>query len=320
MGTFSYTNTFPNDANTKLLIHGDNRLDDAATNKTVTNNSVQLVSSPNKFGNGSMSFNGTNSFISVPTSTDFDFGSGDFTIDFWVNNNIDIHNNIQVITNPAGYFGRYQDDNNYIALNDYVTGLGFIELFVVTGGVTIADYVFHSGLYVKNTWNHIAIVRSTVTAIGFLNGVVQAKDENVPFGAQTIGALTAPLTIGKTTVFPPPTEFFNGFIQEFRVSKGIARWTSNFTPPTKQYSPLAVGGTLNPVKIKNLHVISGGTAGIVKLINDDSSQTTLIQETGTINTGKSFNYGSPGFMFKNGCYMNADTNVTQVEVSVDEVA
>ena len=70
------------DANTKLMLHGDDLSD--AIGKSITNTgSVTVNTTTKKIGTGSLQFNGTN-YLSIPYNSDFDFGSGNFTVDFWV--------------------------------------------------------------------------------------------------------------------------------------------------------------------------------------------------------------------------------------------
>jgi len=69
------------------------------------------------------------------------------------------------------------------------------------------------------------------------------------------------------------------------------------------------------VRVFNMHLISGGTASVIALINGGSSGTTYIKETGTANTGKTFDYGTEGHLFPNGCYADVDANIVSVLVS-----
>ena len=75
-----------NDSYTKLLLHLDTSpfVDDSHDDYTVTNNNVTRNTSIKKFGGGSGYFNGSNAYLSVADSSSWDFGSSDFTIDFWV--------------------------------------------------------------------------------------------------------------------------------------------------------------------------------------------------------------------------------------------
>lgn len=72
-------------SNTVLLLHGDtNFVDTSPVNATLTNTgTVAVNTTTKKFGAGSMSFNGTR-YLSAATNPAYAFGSGNFTIEFWM--------------------------------------------------------------------------------------------------------------------------------------------------------------------------------------------------------------------------------------------
>ena len=83
-----------------------------------------------------------------------------------------------------------------------------------------------------NIWHHIAIVRSGNVFTAFLNGtseVTATSSISLVDNAEllTIGAL------GYTS--PPFLSFFTGYIDYLRITKGVARYTANFTPPTAPF-------------------------------------------------------------------------------------
>jgi len=79
----------------------------------------------------------------------------------------------------------------------------------------------------------------------------------------------------------------------------------------------AVGTSGSPVRIFNMHIVSGGSgAAIVSLYNNTSATgTAYIKETGTVSTGKTFDYGNGGHVFPSGCFVDVDTNTTSVLIS-----
>jgi len=68
----------------------------------------------------------------------------------------------------------------------------------------------------------------------FINGIQQTLTVNTAFGTNSIGNLSIPLEIGRT-IFEGVTTALNGYIDEVRISKGIARWTENFAVPASPY-------------------------------------------------------------------------------------
>lgn len=83
----------------------------------------------------------------------------------------------------------------------------------------------------------------------------------------------------------------------------------------------AIGPSGAKVRVFSLHLISGGTAGIIKLYNGTSTSGTIyIQETaGTVSTGNDFSYGESGVLFPNGCFYEEviDANVTSTLISYE---
>jgi hypothetical protein len=93
-------------------------------------------------------------------------------------------------------------------------------------------------------WNHYAIVRSGSNFYGFVNG--QLYDSSSWAGS--VVAFGATVYIGRDYTLSGP--HYYGHIDELRVSKGIARWTSDFTPPTQAYGAGGSGSMgYSPVKL-----------------------------------------------------------------------
>jgi hypothetical protein len=204
-----------NDSFTKLLLHADGSNgstsfpDSSAANKTVTvaQAGATVSTTQSMFGGASANFNGAGQ-LTVPLDSDLTFGTGDFTIDFWLNS--------------AG--------GTPLELGNYG---GFDGVFIQGSGTTIYTYInrgtAQSLTITANTWTHIAVVRSGSTAYGFKDGVQQWSIANSSNIAGTGG-----LSVGCSNW--TGSDFLTGYIDELRISKGIARWTAGFTPPSSPYS------------------------------------------------------------------------------------
>jgi hypothetical protein len=180
---------------------------------------------------GSGYFNGSTDYVGAPTGTAFQFGSGDFTIEFWFN---------QIARRSGGYDGPFILSGNQTAYNAdmYLTmGLGsFGYGFVVSNNARngwAVQITFASALPSLNAWHHMAIVRSGSTFTVYLDGVsigtaTYSGSVNVPQG---------PFQVGWTGT---SDSYFNGYISNFRIVKGTAVYTGAFTPPT--LAPLATTG------------------------------------------------------------------------------
>ncbi|MFA5926334.1 MAG: LamG-like jellyroll fold domain-containing protein, partial [Parcubacteria group bacterium] len=215
-----------NDSYTKLLLHADGMgatfTDSSSSAKTVTaNGDATQSTTKSEFGGKSAYFDGTGDYVSVPDSDDWDYGSGDFTIDMWVNrNNAGVLDRIiDQWVDTSNYFSVYIDTGNQ--LNTYLN---------ISGSTVIG---FHSTITIPaTTWTHIAIVRSGGVVTQYINGVASGTAST-----NTWSTFAAPVEIGRVVYGPT---YFSGYMDEVRVSKGTARWTSNFTPPTRAYGASAL--------------------------------------------------------------------------------
>jgi len=213
------------DSYTKLLLHADGTgasfTDSSASAKTITaNGDATQSSTQSKFGGKSAYFDGTGDYLSIPDSEDWNFGSGDFTIDGWVN---------LANTNSFGsIFQQYVADNNEFKLAVTHIGGGVYALhFGINSGETFSIYDTNS---FGTGWHHAAVVRNGNTFTIYRDGVSVAS-------ASYSGAmpnLNSSPWIGR--LLSNVDYWTNSYLDELRVSKGIARWTSDFTPPTSQYS------------------------------------------------------------------------------------
>ena len=207
------------DSYTKLLLHCDGAdasttITDSATGKTVTADAhAQIDTAQSKFGGASLLLDGTDDYAYSADSDDWDFGSGDFTIDFWA-----------YFNSTAGeqvFLGNYAAGNTGWMFRQTTTTLEY------TNGV---GYISVAGGYSTGAWYHIAICRSGTSTFFFVNGT-QVGTTQTSFN---ISASAGALDIGRYPA-TASTACFNGWLDEVRISKGIARWTTNFTAPTQEY-------------------------------------------------------------------------------------
>ena len=211
---------------TKLLLHlngtdgGTTLTDSSHSNHSVTAvGNAQLDTAQSKFGGASGLFDGTGDYLTVPDSADFAFGDGNFTIDFWLRFN--------ATSGTQFFFDHYTNDNNRQLF--YSSGTGG-EYRNIIGGIVKTDLSVADFGFVAGNWYHIAIVR---------NGNVWTMYKNGTSIATVTETTTFPDYTGNFTIgaYYDGSSGFNGWIDEFRISKGVARWTANFTPPTAEYVP-----------------------------------------------------------------------------------
>ena len=191
--------------------------DASASNHTITaNGNAKTEDTQKKFGATSLYLDGTGDFLSVPDSSDWEFGTGDFTMDCWF---------YSLGTQPihAGIMGQNNSTNTYQNMMQVADGNTL--RWQCHAGIEIV-----AGVFSNNTWHHVAFVRNGDTATIYLDGF------SVGTGTftTTIGNIDSVFWIGNRN-YGSGDGVFYGYIDEARVSKGVARWTSNFTPDTQAY-------------------------------------------------------------------------------------
>lgn len=206
------------DAYTSLLLHFDGSngattfADSSMYGQAVSRigTIAALSTADKKFGTASLRLQ-SNGCLQVADTPELRMGSGDFTIDWWAKLSVaSEHTMVEKGYSGAGAFIFAVRSNN------------LIDFWTSGGG-------WSQGLAgpAAGTWQHYAIIRSGSTLKLYIDGVEKhSRTDTTNFSA------TGPMYIGAFSAGSWP---MNGFIDEFRVSKGIARWTSAFTPPSAPY-------------------------------------------------------------------------------------
>lgn len=211
------------DPYTVFLLHADGpdasmSFSDVMGHPLTVIGNAKISTAQSVFGGSSALFDGSNDGISTPDSEEWNFGSGDFTIDAWVRLSA-ASPNAHVIASSRGGPG---DD----AWEFAVTAAQTLRLYWSHDGSTLLNVTSGPTLSL-NTWYHLAVVRSGGTITLFTNGVVVGSG---PI-AGAIYNSTVPLRIG---IDNQTYNCIFGWLDEVRISK-TARWTSAFTPPTAPY-------------------------------------------------------------------------------------
>lgn len=207
-------------SNTQLLTSMTNGAiyDNAMMNDLETVGNAQISTSVKKYGTGSLAFDETGDYITVPPSPNMSLGTGDFTIECWA----------RFAANPVGNGqGLYQLANGY--LNNTIRGPA-CGVETSTGNWTIyygTTYTTAAIVPTTGVWYHTAFVRSSGTSKLYIDGT------SIISVADTTNYTDQYFTIGGyyDTAF-----LLNGYIDDLRITKGYARYTSTFTPPTKALS------------------------------------------------------------------------------------
>lgn len=206
---------------TKSLLHLDGnhfgRLFTDETGKVWTSRGgVENVTNVKKFGTASGYWDGSEAYLDTPTSPDFDFGGGDFTVDWWeyrfnAKSGAAVTSRNYAATYPPFLIGRSNGKSSFVYLSSNGTSWDIANAKTL-GTIPIA------------VWTHYALVRSGNNFYTFKNGVQQTTWTS----ALALYTISAPMSIGRNR-----STYITACIDDFRVTKGLARWTANFTPPTE---------------------------------------------------------------------------------------
>jgi len=208
-----------------LLCHFDSLnsagrfIDNSINNFTITSSGdAQLSDSQYEFGGASAYFDGTGDYLTIPSNTALDFGTDSFTIEFWVYFN--------ALSSSRMLAERWVTGNaNSWQLYWRSTGT---SLTFLVGSSTIVLQDPSGSRITTNQWYHVAVARSGSTNRMFIDGTQVASATNSSSLSNSL-----PFAIG--TQISTGTNNFNGYIDEFRITKGFARYTASFTPPTSAF-------------------------------------------------------------------------------------
>ena len=223
-GTAVYTSAFTPPTTPLTAVSGTSLLanmtnagiyDNAMMNDLETVGNAQVSTSVVKYGSGSLYFDGTGDALAIPTAakTNFAFGTGNFTIEFWA-------------WKSANGSGGYDNVISFGTSGNYIGGF-CVELSSSRGFCVVYDSAVQiQANFNPNdaTWHHYAVVRNGSTFALYKDGIQLTTATLTPtLGTTGTGFIGAGVTSSQVN--------FNGYIDDLRVTKGVARYTANFQPP-----------------------------------------------------------------------------------------
>ena len=233
---------------------------------------------------GSTSFNGTTQYLTVPANAAFAFGTGEFTIECWINKPSAVNSNIvdtraSLTAIPWGF---YVDESNYPYFYDGTTYKSSVAI-------------------VNNVWNHVAVVRTSGVLKIFVNGV---QGYSASLSAALNGTGTANIA-----GYPAYT---TGYISNLRIVKGTAVYTAAFTPPTQ---PLTSLQSANVNGYPSAAITGTSTSLLLNMpnnssyLNDSSTNGFTVTNAGSV-PSSSLTPFNPGSILFNGTsqYLSVPTN------------
>lgn len=186
---------------------------------------AQLSTTSPKFGTASLLLDGTGDWVQTSGTTDYVFGPGDFTVEAWIKTStlreqliVDFYVPLQVSwqleLNSAGRL-------NFYGSNGSTNGAIATGTSVLTNGA----------------WHHVAVCRSGSTVKLFVDGTQEASVTD----SRSFTYQTSLLAVGAQVTTRNAAYDFPGNIDDVRITKGVGRYTANFTAPV---SPFPDAGTV----------------------------------------------------------------------------
>lgn len=310
-GTAAYTTNFTPSTtplqpvtNTSILTCQSNRfVDEGPYNFTLTRNGDVSVQPFEPFApvittanSNSVYFDGTGDYLTVPAGSAFAYGTGDFTVEGW----------FYATAEPAA-FGSTLFAQTVTGTNYFICTLGSdaspstrvvrFQFGTSGGGTGIST----SATYNLNSWNHFAIVRNSGSVTVYLNGVGGTSGSCT----QNFSDTSYVPTIGRYT--HSDTCPFTGYLSNFRVVKGTAVYTTNFTPST---SPLTAISNTSLLTCQSTTLIDNSTNAFTITPNGNVQPRTL-NPFGYVNTASAYstaNVGGSAYFDGTGDYLSFATN------------
>ena len=303
IGGYSYNTSDPYINNVSLLMHmngsnGSTTFIDSGANSGINTITVvgntQISTAQSKFGGASAYFDGSGDYINIQDNPNFQFGTGDFTIECWFN-----------ATGLLNSYPTLLGNGNPSFSGSGSTGSWY---FMVSGsprkinvGTNTTNPIISSTTTINTgSWYHVALVRSGSSVYLFVNGALEAITTNT----QSLNISNNGLRIGSNG-WDGSQAFWYGYIDDVRVTKGIARYTSSFTLPTVAY-PDPTDTNFNDVSLL-LHM--DGSNGSTTFTDSSSNNLTVTPNGNVaISTAQSKFGGASAYFDGSGDFLTVNSN------------
>ena len=225
--------------------------------KTITvHGDAKLATAIRKFGSASLALDGTGDYLSLADQPDFAFGTGDFCLEAWVYRTTN--------SGTSQILFDFRTATSQIVPNVFLSAT-YVPGYLVNGSQVITG----SAPVALNTWTHIAVSRSGTSTKLFVNGTQSGSTYT-----DTNNYIQCPLVIGARF---DGTLGFPGYIDDIRISKDVARYTTTFPVPTAQLTGdistvllITCNGANNStaiadngITLQDLRTSAGGRASVI---------------------------------------------------------
>ena len=210
---------------------------------------------------GSVFFDGGSS-LTVADNSGYEFGTGDFTIECWINaSDLTHERHLPIIQKGNSATNNLYDWRLYFNNHGYGSSLLYFD--IACSGTDISAN--STGVFVEDAWIHVAVTRQSGAFKVFFNGILEDTDSTT---ANAIDDDYTEIKIGFNDLGSAGDSYLKGYISNLRIIKGTALYTASFTPPTEKLT--AVAGTVllccqdsddATVDAVGKTITSGGTPG-----------------------------------------------------------
>jgi len=233
LNPFRFGGGAPVPSTTKLLLHCDGANDSTVfTDSSPDGRSVtafgnaKVTTTDPKFGTGAALFDGAGDYLQLASSTDFDLGTV-YTIEFWIKPN-SLSSNFGVL--HRGFYTT--SGNTWSGLAFSIRWIGSACRFYFYGTTSANEqYIDVASAFSTSAYRHCAMVRDGANGRVYIDGTLAGSIS----GLNTPAASTETLRIGMWD-YSEAAEFLNGRLDEIRIKKGEALYSSDFTPPTAAFT------------------------------------------------------------------------------------
>ena len=317
--TSDFTELSTSEDNLSLSLLGD---DDEASRHTLTFNNVRKTG---KFGQGSFYFDGSSH---ISTSVPFSPGTGDFTIEAWINLD-SVTTSQNVVETIACSENWYQTgyDGGWLLIADFRSNTNTIVFYgtngnPASGGSASAVTATNCGLQ-ANKWHHVAVCRESGTLTIYVDGVAKKSESSYTFsvtqGLTHIGRKQPNHHYGQA-------DYFNGYIDDLRISKGVARYTAAFNNdlPT---APLETEDSRTKLLLNTNSALQDFEIGRMALAPTYAGDTKVVRrgyafdgsDKITIASSSDFSFGTGDFTVEMWFYQK-DTNASSTQRGVFQLS
>ncbi len=247
-----------------LLVNGDDLIDHSTLrNVCDVSGSTNIVTTTEKYGVGSISFPGAGNSFYVNSNTSNLMGlNNDFTLEFWCH--------LTPSYNKAGIIGSW-NTNNFNGSQSWK--IAFDNNGKIFASIKASDETTivstSSGTITSNDWHHIAFVRHGSIFTLYIDGV--------SVGSLFYAGSLAPGPLRITmNGYENGGSSFSGFLDDIRITKDVARYTSNFTAPTETYQTTIPTSALSRFLLGDEVFAFGETEAFVGFVSMGSASDTLV--------------------------------------------